>query len=155
MLYDYDFRNRHFERKHFSELISQYNDPDWFATLTFPDNEKFSPYVVKKYRLRWTRRLCIDEGIQVAYWYVESWISGHPTLHLVMFGYGDHGQRDLTDVKRRKWEKNWPFDAKIVYVSNLEGVAKYVADHQLWKKSDKAEIDCYNIKLLNKLRKKR
>ena len=132
-------------------------DWEWMATLTFPqpDKEYFGRDRVKDRLLFWTRRLCVTERIQVGYFYVLSSICKHPHLHVLMIGLGNvNGEKKtLLDVSRSRWEHEWPFFAKIEQPDSIADVARYVAVHKLWFKSDWATIDFYNTDLLNKLRK--
>ena len=126
----------------------------WFATLTFPAERRFGDWLVKRYILEWTRRLCTSEHIQIAYFYVLCWTYGHPHVHLLMIGRGrsDQGVKTLRNVSNSTWEMNWPFYAKIESSISQVRVVNYFASHLYRKKCFRYEIDTYNTKLLSKLK---
>ena len=131
-------------------------DWEWLATLTFRARyHRCRSNLIKAELFKWTRELCVSEHLQVGYYYVLCFDGGHPHLHLVMVGRGrvaDKVKR-LEDVNRRKWERRWPFFAKIEIPRSNSAAAKYIARHVFWTKCERAYIDSFNIKLLTKERK--
>jgi len=153
---DYSITNwRKLNYQSYFRLFQQY-PWQWLVTLTFSEAEFYHarPERIKNLLFWWTRELCCCEHLQVAYWFVLSYRCGHPHLHLLMlgFGRGEEGLRTLEDVNRRKWERRWPFRAKVEVPCSIKDVAKYLAAHNFRFKSDNLVIDCYNKDLLKKTR---
>jgi len=129
-------------------------DWEWFATFTFSAERSFGDWLVKRYLQEWTIKLCTNEHIQVAYFYVICLNYAHPHVHLLMFGRGrsNRGIKTLRHVVRSKWEGEWPFLAKIETPESQVSVVNYFASHLFRKKCFRYQIDSYNIKLLSKLK---
>jgi len=121
----------------------------WMVTLTFPQPH-LKAQAVNSLRLNWTRKLCTSEKIQVAYFYVLAYDSGHPHLHLLMIGKGQNGNKSLLDVDLNKWESAWPYISKIQVPSENLSVSGYLARHWLKYDPDRLEYDFYNKKLLKR-----
>ena len=166
--------------KGYLELFSNWNW-EWFTTLTIPNSYSFETAMrkhlrpkwtkqlleqeniparyyfrsrtdmVKKLRLGWTRTLCTEEELQIAYYFVCVYSGNFIHLHLLMLGRNKYG-KTLADVPHKGWEWEWPFLAQIDIPRELEGVSKYVAGHLYKNVLDHVEIDCYNTKLLKKLK---
>ncbi len=118
---------------------------EWFATLTF-NYDNPNPQSIKKLRLDWTRKLCTLENIQVAYFYVETYIQQHPHLHLLMIGRNNEN-KTLLDINPTEYELMWPYLAKIEIPRSETAVTNYFTKNLL---SPNAEWDIYNQYLLKK-----
>lgn len=139
---------RQFEFRAYTRLLRQW-DWEWMATLTFPDRfREYKNYIVKNRVFQWTRRLCVDEGLQVAYYYILCRECGHPHFHILMLGRNRDQTKTLDDVSHRKWARNWYFFAEIKKVTSVAKAAKYLAKHTYYSKCQQYEIDSYNHKLL-------
>jgi hypothetical protein len=123
---------------------------EWYATLTIPIYETSNDTDwMQLMRLRWTRKLCTMEHIQVGYFYAfEQQLHTSAHFHLVMLGKG-RKNKTLLNVDRQKWENRWPHRAEIrlVDLQYLPSLAAYLSGHL---ESNISEIDCYNLKLLKK-----
>lgn len=151
------------EYSHFIQTIPW----QWFATLTFSpkinnpemvkDHKLISPKLVKDHRLDWTRRLCITEKIQVAYFYVEAYVDSHPHIHLLMFGQGNRkdGQtkKTLLNVDPLYWQIMWNYKAKVEQLDSVVKPSKYIANHLKKHDEENIDYDFYNTWLLKKLMK--
>ncbi len=138
-MYNLTYQNR----EAYTDFLKEW-DWEWFATLTFryDTNED----MVNRLRLKWTRDLCTDEGIQVAYFYSTVNVSGHPHIHMLMIGKNKNN-KILFDVDPQKWESIWPFLARIETPKSNETVARYFTENLAQLGSD---YDTYNQHLLKK-----
>jgi hypothetical protein len=144
---------RYLLSKSYARYLRNWNF-EWFATFTFSAERRFGDWLVKRYLLDWSRKLCTGENIQIAYFYVMCLNYGHPHVHLLMIGRGKYnrGIKTLRHVVRSKWEGEWPFLAKIETPESQAGVVNYFASHLFRKKCFRYQIDSYNLKLLSKLK---
>ncbi|MFC1591453.1 hypothetical protein ACFL43_02900 [Thermodesulfobacteriota bacterium] len=146
-------------RNEYAEFINSWHW-EWFTTLTFPEHIDYSKNRVEKLLKQWIRKLCTQEGIQVACYFVISYKNSHPHIHLLMLGYGKKQGRvkTLIDVKRGRWVDEWRdgprrLRADIQLPTENIRVSDYLAGH-LNKYGTNADIDYYNLELLNKMRQR-
>lgn len=144
---------KHLVYQGYCELLEIW-DWEWFATLSLPIDPPYIPSAANRLRLRWTRNLCTEEGIQVAYYYVLTSTGDYLHFHLVMLGRGHFLSFPITlkNVSCDFWERRWPYLAKIEIPRSLESVARYLARHEASSKYQYVELDRYNGKLLAKLK---
>ena len=116
--------------------------------MTFPDYPRFKERRVKKLLKDWTRKLCTEEGIQVAYFYSLVFKYGHPHLHLLMLGRSRSG-KTLGNVDRAVWERKWPYRAEIKIPESNAKVSYYLDKNLSEWNSD---LGIFNVKLLKKVR---
>jgi hypothetical protein len=121
---------------------------EWFATLTLPDHPRFSEDRVNRWRLKWTRDLCVTEKIQVGYMYALVYKDDHPHLHLLMIG-GNKTGRGLSDVDKSLWEMKWRWNAKIELPESNLAVSNYLDKN---KSAPDGDYGFYNLAFLNKFR---
>jgi hypothetical protein len=123
---------------------------EWWVTLTFenPVNEE----IARKRLKVWTRKICIQEKLQLAYFAVFNELKrGH--LHLLMLGKNRFGNT-LKNVSLKKWTKEWiEGNAEIKKVFNLQGVSQYISQNLTLKNPSLSDIYYYNQGLLRKLKK--
>ena len=74
--------------------------------------------------------------------------------HALIIGRKRDG-KTLDDCNRGYWVDHWPYFAKIRNVFNSVGAASYLARNFLPSKSDFAEIDIFNSKLLRRVKGKK
>jgi hypothetical protein len=125
---------------------------EWFVTLTLT-YEFDNMMKIRDMFLNWVRKLQKTEHIQVAIVYIICEKGKHQHIHVLMSGRGKHegGFKTLANVKRRNWEKEWRFFAKIKKINNQEKACRYLAAHSFKKNCDEYELDFYNLKLLKKI----
>ena len=118
----------------------------WWATLSFriPVNQ----YTARKELLKWTRKLCVKERMQIAYVAVFNELH-RSHLHVVMLGRNRFGQT-LKDVSEEDWCKHWGANALIKPVNNLMGASCYLSQNVTLQNTDKWDLLFYNRKLLKK-----
>ena len=140
---------------------------EWTVTLTFPIEPRIGPDMANRSRLWWTRRLCVEEGLQGGYYYVLSFKKSFVHFHLLMLSRRRKGgKKTLSDVNGRYWEWRWrrpswdPFDpekkrnyriAKVEPPRSIVQASGYLAKNYFDPKNDDVEFDCYNLGLLKKL----
>jgi hypothetical protein len=124
---------------------------EWFATLSIKD--EMNTIKIRTILFNWVRKIQKTERIQVAFVYVICEKGKHQHVHLLMSGNCNaNGEiKTLKNIKRRNWEKQWPFFAKIKKVNNQEKACRYLAAHTFKKKCDDYELDFYNLNLLKKI----
>jgi hypothetical protein len=149
-----ELRNpRYYKFLDYKELFSEW-DWQWFATLTFPDFYNYhKSYTLSKPVTEWARNLGKTECIRVGYLNLIGWKYGHPTMHLLMLGYGRGGSKTLKDVDCSFWEEAWPHRALIEIPRSNADVEAYIAAHAFWKHAHKETLDIGGKDLLIKLRK--
>jgi hypothetical protein len=149
-----ELRNpRYFKFLDYKELFSEW-DWEWFATLTFPDSHNYrDSHTLSKPVTEWAKNLGKHEHIRVGYLNLIGWKYGHPTMHLLMLGYGSGGSKSLRGVDCSYWEREWPYRAKIEIPRSNFDVEEYIASHAFWRKAHKETLNIGGIKLLTKLRK--
>lgn len=125
---------------------------EWWVTLSFRNfaDGKAGKSEYAKSRLKsWTRKLCKEERLQIAYIAVINEVN-HIHLHLLMLGKNRHG-KTLLDVPIDKWKKKWNAHSDIQLVYDIEGVSSYLSDNLILRNGDLSEVLLYNIKLLKKV----
>jgi hypothetical protein len=124
----------------------------WAVTLTV--NYEFDSMMrIRGKVFDWVRKLQKTEHIQVAFVYIICEKGKHQHVHLLMSGRGNHkGEiKSLININRRKWERQWPFFAKIRLVKDQGKASRYLAGHTFKMNCTDYEIDFYNLKLLKKI----
>lgn len=119
---------------------------EWWATLTF----KFSvnQEIGRKRLINWTREICTEEQLQLAYMAVFNELRrGH--WHVLMLGRNRQG-KSLRDVSREKWQERWRDNALIQEIYDLAGISRYFSHNLVLENADLSGVFSYNRKLLNK-----
>lgn len=164
----------------YSRFFSQWQF-EWCSTLTFKDPVKQE--LGRKKLLEWTRRLCVDEHIQVAFIGVfnafehrrkilktepylkefdNDFINGH--WHLLMFGRNRFGQT-LSEVSMERWAQewhkrncgkwiHWANGAEIRSDFDIMQESGYMAKNLIVKNPDASDLLIYNKELLEKCKVK-
>ena len=137
----------------YKEMFSWW-DWQWFATLTFPHFYNYrDSYALSKPVTKWAMNLGKTEGLRVGYLNLIGWKYGHPTIHLLMLGFGRGGAITLQDVDCNFWEEEWPYKAQIEIPRCNADVEGYIARHAFWKHAHKETLIIGGEKLLKKLKK--
>jgi hypothetical protein len=121
---------------------------EWMVTFTTEPGTNFHYALGLIYD--WTRKICVEEKIQVGYFWISSYRNHYLHFHLLMLGK-NRCRKSLLNVPKRKWEENWPFFAKIKEIDNRYRACKYFAAHTLGFKSARFEINIYNQSLLKRV----
>jgi hypothetical protein len=120
---------------------------EWWVTLTF-ENTVNQEIARKKLNI-WTRKICKQEELQLAYFAVFNELKrGH--LHLLMLGKNRNGKA-LKDVSKKRWTEEWvDGNAEIKKVFNLMGVSSYLSQNLTLNNPNLSNIYSYNQRLLKK-----
>lgn len=122
----------------------------WFATFTFkPDTYYFT--ALERFK-EWRCSLLDDEKMRVGASLMSSHKRGNLHFHVLLLGRNRHG-KTLFDCYPRRWESSWrdayKTSVRINIVEDRYKVCNYVALHFLGFKSDRAQTEPFDIKLLN------
>jgi hypothetical protein len=121
---------------------------EWFGTFSLQDHDCL-PTAQRMLR-NWTRQLCTEEHIQVAYAYIYCEKQKHGHLHALLIGRNSDGDKTLADVSRSKWERRWPCLAGIKIPESNQAVVRYLCLHLFkFKCGNYPNIEFFNRKLLN------
>ena len=151
--YKMNSSERRFYRRSWAPVLEQWRW-QWFWTQTYPENKGFRFETVVKDLKKSVRELCKSESIQIGCAFAVSRICRTVHLHIVMIGHNRYGKTlyDVSDASRQKFQDGRPHRARVDIVRSAKGSSKYLASHFRWAKSDHAEIDFYNLPLLNRMR---
>jgi hypothetical protein len=69
--------------------------------------------------------------------------------HGLLIGRNRYG-KTLADCNRGRWENDWDYLAKIKNVHNKFGAVEYFSQQYLSHKSNYAEVDFFNFRLLRR-----
>ena len=140
-------------KKDYSQFLNQW-DWEWFVTFTFKEwsGPTLTEAQVNRARKSWTRLFCTTLKMQVGYFYVLVFKDTLPHLHLLMVGRGKIKiGKTLRDVPTVYGETIYPWNGRIEIPNSNSAVTDYFAKNLL---SDGGELGIYNIKLLNKMKRK-
>ena len=144
-------RDKNIEIKEaWTEFIEQHPF-EWAVTLTFKFPVKKE--IVKKMLKNWTRKLCKEERLQIAFIAVINEVS-RIHLHILALGRNRYG-KTLFDVSIYKWRKKWNAHSKIRPVDDIERASSYLSRNLVVRNEDLSDVCIYNTKLLKKLRSKK
>jgi hypothetical protein len=120
---------------------------EWFASMSFaiPAEQE----IARKRLIEWTRKLCVKEGVQVAFIAVfNKAIRSH--LHVLMLARSKSG-KTLSNISMSTWSRQWGHNTNIDSIYNLHGVGVYLSYKNVaFENADKWEFFIYNKNLLER-----
>ena len=123
---------------------------EWAASLTFRDEVNF--FTAQHHFRRWRLRMIDEEKLRIGAYTLSSYKKGRIHLHVLLFGRNRHG-KTLLDCSMRKWVSYWLRNvgfARITPVTSNLVACNYVGLHFLGFKSDHAQVDSYDSRLLKR-----
>jgi len=122
---------------------------EWMVTLTFKDEVKF--FTAQHCFKRWRLWLIREEKLRIAAYMLSSYKKGRIHLHALLFGR-NRFDKTLSDCSPRQWKDAWLHFgfARITPITDRYKACDYLALHFLGFKSDYAEGDFYDNRLLKK-----